>query len=117
MTPLNETLAHTMMWDRHLWTAALGVRNSKMKLIYAEDFNQIFIGHTATTFWGTDKPMKADKIWNTDTGAGGGGKLTIMDVNTNEYWQSDNVPSLYPDDEHNLNNENNSIKRCLMEEL
>jgi serine/threonine protein phosphatase 1 len=32
-----------------------------------------------------------------DTGAGWAGKLTIMDVQTKEYWQSDPVQSLYPD--------------------
>ena len=98
--PLKETLPYIMMWDRHLWSRALQVKDTPMKLIYCEDFNQIFIGHTAVR-GGTD-PIKADKIWNVDTGAGGGGKLTIMDVDSNEYWQSDNVPDLYPDDEHNI---------------
>jgi len=102
--PLNETLPYIMMWDRHLWRRAMSVKDTGMSLIYVEDFNDIFIGHTATTFYGSDKPIKADKVWNVDTGAGGGGKLTIMDVDTNEYWQSDNVPDLYPDDEHNEKN-------------
>ena len=33
-----------------------------------------------------------------DTGAGWNGKLTIMDVDTEEYWQSDLVESLYPNE-------------------
>jgi len=98
--PVKDTLPYIMMWDRHLWSRALQVKDTSMKLLYCEDFNQIFIGHTATR---THEPIKADKIWNVDTGAGGGGKLTIMDVDTNEYWQSDNIPSLYPDDDHNHN--------------
>jgi hypothetical protein len=32
-----------------------------------------------------------------DTGAGWTGKLTIMDVQTKEYWQSELVQLLYPD--------------------
>jgi serine/threonine protein phosphatase 1 len=104
MTPLNETLAYNMMWDRHLWNKHLKIMGTSMKIIYKEDFNQIFIGHTTTTQIGTDNPVHIDKLWNVDTGAGGGGKLTIMNVETNEYFQSDNVPSLYPDDEHNINN-------------
>jgi len=99
--PIKQTLPYIFMWDRHLWKRALEIKDSGMMLIYPEQFNQIFIGHTAVR--GTE-PIKADKIWNVDTGAGGGGKLTIMDIDTNEYWQSDNVPDLYPDDEHNKNN-------------
>tara|TARA_R110000796_G_scaffold162503_2_gene279289 strand:- start:5358 stop:6152 length:795 start_codon:yes stop_codon:yes gene_type:complete len=100
--PLKDTLPYIMMWDRHLWSRALQVKDTSMTLIYCEDFNQIFIGHTAVR--GGTEPIKADKIWNVDTGAGGGGKLTIMDVDTNEYFQSDLVPDLYPDDEHNKKN-------------
>ena len=34
-------------------------------------------------------------VWNLDTGAGWSGKLTIMDVNSKEYWQADLTPDLY----------------------
>jgi serine/threonine protein phosphatase 1 len=102
----NRTSLEIAMWDRNLWDNSLMAKDNDSELNYSEDINQIFIGHTATTAQGTDNPMKADKVWNIDTGAGagGGGKLTIMDIETNEYWQSDNVPSLYPDDEHNIKN-------------
>lgn len=99
MNTISGNLPYTLMWDRHLWNAAMAVKDTLMNLIYEEDFNQIFIGHTSTLFWGTDKPIKADKIWNLDTGAGGSnGKLTIMDIETNEFWQSDLVGTLYPKD-------------------
>jgi serine/threonine protein phosphatase 1 len=32
-----------------------------------------------------------------DTGAGWNGKLIIMDINSKQYWQSDSVLDLYPD--------------------
>jgi len=99
---VNNTPRDTMMWDRKLWDSALSANSTKTQLKFAEEVNQVFIGHTTTLFWDSDKPMKADKVWNIDTGAGGGGKLTIMNVDTNEYFQSDLVPDLYPDDEHNL---------------
>jgi len=102
--PLREQMDYTFMWDRHLITQAMSAKSTGTKLTFVEEFNQIYLGHTATLNWKTDKPIYADKIWNVDTGAGGGGKLTIMDIDTNKYWQSDNVPSLYPDDEHNLRN-------------
>jgi serine/threonine protein phosphatase 1 len=34
-------------------------------------------------------------VWNIDTGAGWSGKLTIMNVDTKEYWQSDLISELY----------------------
>jgi serine/threonine protein phosphatase 1 len=102
--PIGETLSYTMMWDRKLWDDAIAANKHFKKLEFHDDINKIFIGHTTTESWGTTEPIKADIIWNLDTGAGFGGKLTLMDVETEEYWQSDLVPSLYPDDEHNLKN-------------
>ena len=43
--------------------------------------------------------MHAANIWNLDTGAGWDGKLTMMDVNTGEYWQSDRITELYPNEQ------------------
>ena len=34
-------------------------------------------------------------VWNLDTGGGYEGKLTVMDVETKELWQSDFVNTLY----------------------
>jgi serine/threonine protein phosphatase 1 len=36
-------------------------------------------------------------IWNLDTGAGWFGKMTIMDVKTKGFWQSDIALDLYPE--------------------
>lgn len=86
-------------FDRSLWTNAVERSRSPQSNILVErtmDFNKIFIGHTATTYWDTDLPMEALHITNLDTDAGHDGKLTIMDVNTKEYWQSDRLPTLYP---------------------
>jgi len=43
----------------------------------------------------TITPMKADIITNLDTGAGYKGRLTLMNVDTHEYFQSDSVEKLY----------------------
>lgn len=83
-------------WDRNLWYSAMSCRSSKTKLNIKEPLFEIFIGHTTTMNWkNTDTPMKADIITNLDTGAGFKGKLTIMNVNTHEYFQSDSVEQLY----------------------
>lgn len=94
-----------LMWDRDLWFAALSYKQivdttiiKKGKFKMQDSFKEIFIGHTTTMNWGTTEPMNACNIWNLDTGAGGTkGKLTIMNVDTKEYFQSDETGSLYPE--------------------
>jgi serine/threonine protein phosphatase 1 len=50
----------------------------------------VFIGHTKTIVEHPDgRPVRRANLWNLDTGAGTYGKLTIMDADTFEYWQSD----------------------------
>jgi serine/threonine protein phosphatase 1 len=87
-------------WDRDLWLAALsfdsdGQRSTATPFKIITRFNNIFIGHTSTTNWETDKPMHAANIINLDTGAGASGRLTIMDVKSKKFWQSDPVHMLY----------------------
>jgi len=93
-----------LMWDRDLWSSALSFhamskRSTDVKYPFKmkDDFNHVYIGHTTTLNWDTDLPMTAVNITNLDTGGGFKGKLTIMDLNTKEYWQSDNVNVLYKD--------------------
>jgi serine/threonine protein phosphatase 1 len=101
---LNEQMDYTFWWDRDLWSAALSfgqisdmkdIKTPKFKMI--ENFKEVFIGHTTTECWKKTTPMHAANIWNLDTGAGMYGKLTIMDVDTKEFWQSDKGSDLYPD--------------------
>jgi serine/threonine protein phosphatase 1 len=47
---------------------------------------------------GSKEPINKANVWNLDTGAAFTGALTIMDVNTKEFWQSDPLPSLYTDE-------------------
>lgn len=94
-------------WDRDLWYSALsfaatirgnGASDTPRVLKTVDKFKEIYIGHTATTAWGKDTPMQGGNIWNLDTGAGFKGKLTIMDIDTKEFWQSDSVQELYKDE-------------------
>lgn len=92
-------------WDRKFWNTALSFEatfrnhNPQPKMNTANDFEEVFIGHTTTRKWNKDIPMKAGLVWNLDTGCGFDGKLTIMDIDTKEYWQSDNVKELYPNEQ------------------
>lgn len=107
--PINQqNPPYIYYWDRDLWLSALSYKamekglvmkdEEELKFKIKDDFNEIYIGHTSTTNWNTTEPMQAANIWNLDTGCGGKGKLTIMDINTKEYWQSDLVTTLYPNE-------------------
>lgn len=95
-----------LIWDRSLWELAnAGNRSFQEEGMYAINlpeklrlYNEIFIGHTSTEMFNITYPLKRCNVWNLDTGAGFSGKLTIMDVNTKEYWQSDTVKNLYKDE-------------------
>jgi serine/threonine protein phosphatase 1 len=60
-------------------------------------WEDIFIGHTPTQLYAARVPIHACNLWGLDTGAGWSGQLTLMDIDTHEYWQSDPTPVLYPD--------------------
>lgn len=61
-------------------------------------FDEIFIGHTPVTRVGSDIPMKALNVWNVDTGAAFKGKLSMMDIDTKTFFQSDPIYKLYPNE-------------------
>ena len=117
----HESTQSNYYWDRDLWQLALlshgrqhlGVTEHGRRF---EKHHEIYIGHTATTMFRIKPhlpeykdplqanngditvPMNRCNIWNVDTGAGWYGKLTIMDLDSKEFWQSDMVNELYPDE-------------------
>jgi serine/threonine protein phosphatase 1 len=84
-----------LMWDRDLLSDAVKTGKKNQSYRYGK-WDDIFIGHTTTEIYKTLKPVHACNVWVLDTGAGWSGKLTIMDIDSHEYWQSDLVPDLYP---------------------
>lgn len=104
---LNEVI-----WDRILIESAFKKHQSKPDHKFTNEYKEIYIGHTSTQFFyknkreklivpeeiaehGT-KPLFLCNVIALDTGAGWSGKLTIMDIKTKEYWQSDLSKTLYP---------------------
>jgi serine/threonine protein phosphatase 1 len=90
-----------LYWDRHMWETAkmLEKRGLDPQAVpsFVRNYEMVFIGHTTTTFdFGHTDPVKCLNVYNLDQGAGYEGKLTIMDIDTFEYWQSDLVNTLYP---------------------
>ena len=59
-------------------------------------FKEIYIGHTPVTRVGFDVPANFANVWNIDTGAAFKGKLSMLDIDSKEIWQSQAVHSLYP---------------------
>ncbi len=88
-------------WDRTLWELAKSLdpkltptdKNFPQRLTH---YKEIFIGHTPLSKTGEVEPQKAANVWNLDTGAAFKGRLTLMNVDTKEFWQSDPVYTLYP---------------------
>ncbi len=99
----SEIFTKMFYWDRTLWETALALDpNIKPEsLLYPKRFtlyNEVFIGHTPTTRIEKTVPVQKINIWNVDTGAAFNGPLTIMDIDTKEFWQSDLLPKLYPNE-------------------
>ena len=99
--PLQEFYASNFSWDRTLWETALIMdgRISNDSLLFPKRlklFTEIYIGHTPTINYNVDVPMQGCNVWNIDTGAAFFGKLSIIDIDTKQFWQSDKVGSLYP---------------------
>ena len=90
-------------WDRTLWEMAMALdKNLATESIYYPKrlklYNEIFIVHTPVTYIGESVPVNFANVWNVDTGAAFKGKLTIMNVDTKEFQQSDALPDLYPNE-------------------
>ncbi|QJX47619.1 serine/threonine protein phosphatase [Hymenobacter taeanensis] len=83
--PIAQQDPYDLIWNRALWRYGQ----------QAPHYSECFIGHTPT--WPTSPtPCQRANVWNLDQGAGYSGRLTLMNVRTKEYVQSDPVPTLYP---------------------
>jgi serine/threonine protein phosphatase 1 len=90
-------------WDRTLWETAVALNENfdKTSKYYPRRlllYDEIYIGHTPTTRLDELTPVNKACVWNVDTGAGFFGCLTILDINTKQYWQSDKLQDLYPNE-------------------
>ena len=98
-----EVFKETFYFDRTLWEMALTKDSniSEDSLLYPnrlKHYKEIYIGHTPTTNFKSNSPMHAANVWNIDTGAAFKGKLSAIDLNSKDVFQSDNLPALYPNE-------------------
>ncbi len=90
-------------WDRTLWELAKAIdpalkpedRYFPKRLTH---YKEIFIGHTPLSKKDVVSPQNGANVWNVDTGAAFMGALTMMDVDTKEFWQSNPVHTFYPEE-------------------
>lgn len=99
VVPIETQNRHDLMWDRALWDNL--DKWSKRK---CGEYEEVYVGHTSV--WpnegrnkkhGSEVPKNVSNIWFMDTGAGWEGKLSVMDIDSKEVWQSDLVSDLYPE--------------------
>ncbi len=100
--PKHEHHDSMCSWDRTLWEMAIACNHlGKEDPYYSERlqlFEEIYIGHTPTTKRNVFIPWRQSNVWNVDTGAAFRGKLSILDIETKEFWQSDPLCHLYPNE-------------------
>ncbi|NHZ84897.1 MAG: serine/threonine protein phosphatase [Planctomycetia bacterium] len=95
--PLESQDKMTLMWDRNIWND----RHSRQTI---KPYKEIYVGHTS--IYGYSKiPLPHTGVWYMDTGAGWEGVLSIMDIETKKFWQSDKVSDLYLNELSRLNHE------------
>jgi serine/threonine protein phosphatase 1 len=98
-----EFFPKLLYWDRTLWELALCLdetmdKNSPLYPKRLKIYSEIFIGHTPISKTEIVAPLCKNSVWNLDTGAAFSGVLTIMDITTKVFWQSDVLPELYPNE-------------------
>lgn len=99
--PHAERAASNFSWDRTLWELALATspRLRPTSMFYPKRlamYREIYIGHTPTTNYGKEKPMRGCNVWNVDTGAAFMGKISALEIHTKKVIQSDYAWKLYP---------------------
>lgn len=102
--PAQEYTTTSFYWDRTLWEMVLSLDpdlkpQDKQYPKRLSLFKEIFIGHTPVTRIGKEQPHHVANVWNMDTGAAFKGRLSMMNIDSNELYQSDPVWTLYPDED------------------
>lgn len=94
--PMKEQSLECLVWDRGLIETALCHYAHGDISFRVPGYTEVFLGHSTTTQidWKM-KPVNISNLWLLDQGAGWEGKLTLMDIETKKYWQSDEVDTLY----------------------
>lgn len=89
LKPIEEQSIDILTWDRSLLCNYAPAHK-------IEGYRHVFVGHTSTQFFGNDlrvknclEPVTFNNLTGVDTGGGWNGRLTIIDADTFEFWQTD----------------------------
>jgi serine/threonine protein phosphatase 1 len=100
MKKMAETRRGLFIWERDLIYRAAHYRNTRDSV--DERYREVYFGHTPIMRLVKKveehnfKPMKMTNVWAMDTGAAFDGKISLMDIDTKELFQSDFVMQMYP---------------------
>lgn len=96
---ISKQHSYSLCWDRSLIRTAYEYRKDS-EFSLNSPWKEIFVGHTPTIsfndFYKT--PQNWLNLWAVDTGAAFTGKLSMMNIETKELFQSDECRRLYPDE-------------------
>jgi len=79
--PIEMQDVEFLTWDRDLLCKHAPLGNIK-------GYDHIFVGHTSTQFFNSLEPVTFGNVTDLDTGSGWNGRLTIMNIDTFQFWQS-----------------------------
>jgi len=107
---LEETNPEQFYWNRDFWWKAWSGHHP------GRFWHEVYIGHTPTISMTSNKidvkkPIQRRNVWNVDTGACFTGRLSMMNIDTKELFQSDEVMKLYPDEAGRNNTTYNNLKK------
>lgn len=86
-------------WSRELWEYYSLEVEAGASHLQCFAHKEVFIGHTPTIIINKSTPVSRGRITNMDTGGGyREGRVSVMNVDTHEFWQSDKGSDLYPNE-------------------
>jgi len=98
-----ENFKDNFYYDRTLWEMAVTMdktitEDSNKYPDRLKHYKEIYIGHTPTIRYNSPTPINCVNVWNVDTGAAFTGKLSAIDVDTKQVYQTDVLQTLYPNE-------------------
>lgn len=90
--PMYNQNENTLLWDGDI---VCKVICESFKPEHLTKYRKVFLGHTPTLNYKSEIPIFCKEFRFIDTGAGYGNKLSIMNIDTDEVFQSDSTLDLY----------------------
>lgn len=90
---VNNTDIDVLLWDRDIFSMTF-----KNGYMLNHGYDKVFLGHTTTQIINNDlKPLIFNNIYALDTGAGWDGKLSMMNIDTDDVFSSKISKEYYPE--------------------